>query len=67
MQNDLYLAFINSEKSFNTGHEDMIHMLDEIGLDKKDIQLITNIYWDHQRAMLKQDGKQQNGLSLKEQ
>ena len=47
MQKDLYLAFIDFEKAFDTvRHEEMIKMLEDIGIDKKDIRIITNIYWD---------------------
>ena len=49
---DLYLAFIDYEKAFDrVKHEDLIHILMQIGLDGKDVRIIRNLYWDQEAAM----------------
>ena len=43
---DIYACFIDYEKAFDrVNHESMINCLKDIGLDGKDIKLITNLYW----------------------
>lgn len=55
MQKDVYMCFVDFEKAFDmVRHEDMVRMLQEIGLDNKDIRLLSNLYWD-QKAAVKVD------------
>ncbi|XKL64613.1 hypothetical protein PGB90_004699 [Kerria lacca] len=54
-QQDLYICFIDYEKAFDTvKHEPLIKMLEEIGLDGKDIRIIAKLYWN-QSATVKID------------
>lgn len=52
MQKDIYMCFVDFEKAFDmVRHEDLIRMLQGIGLDDKDIRLISNLYWDQKAAV----------------
>lgn len=43
MQTDVYMCFVAIEKAFGMVRlEDIIGMLQEIGLDENDIQLLSN-------------------------
>lgn len=47
------MCFIDFERAFDTViHEIVIEMLEEIGLDQKDMRIIANLYWD-QKANIK--------------
>ena len=51
-QKDLYLCFVDFEKAFDmVKHEEMSRMLEDIGVDGKDIRLIVNLYWDQKAAV----------------
>lgn len=43
---DVFICFLDYEKAFDRIHHDkLLAMLEEIGLDRQDIQLIKNLYW----------------------
>ena len=57
MQKDLYLCFIDYEKAFDrVKHSEMVKMLENIGVDGKDVRLVKNLYWN-QRAAVKVEGE----------
>lgn len=44
---DVFLCFIDYEKAFdNVKHNLLISYLSDLGLDEKDIRLISNLYWN---------------------
>ena len=44
---DVYACFVDYEKAFDTvQHDKLITILQEIGLDGRDIRLIANLYWN---------------------
>ena len=46
MQNDVYLCFIDYEKTFDTViHQEMLTMLARLGVDEKDLRLIKYLYY----------------------
>ena len=48
----MYTCFIDYSKAFDSvKHEKLINCLKEIHLDGKDIQLITNLYWDQSASV----------------
>ena len=50
---DLYTCFIDYSKAFDRiHHATLIECLEKIGMDGKDIRIITNLYW-HQKAAIK--------------
>ena len=52
MQRKVYLCFVDFQKAFDTvDHEMIIEMLKEIGIDGKDLRLITNLYWEQRAAV----------------
>jgi len=52
MQSDVYTCFIDFEKAFDrVQHDKMIDILQEIGLDGKDIRVIRNVYWDQEAGI----------------
>ena len=55
VKKELYVCFIDYAKAFDrVKHENLIDYLQEIGLDGKDIRVITNLYW-HQKAAMRVD------------
>ena len=57
VQKDLYICFVDYEKAFDkVRHQDLLEMLQEIGLDGKDLRLIKNLYWN-QRAGVRVSGE----------
>ncbi|XP_077295049.1 uncharacterized protein LOC143917414 [Arctopsyche grandis] len=47
MNVDVYACFIDYEKAFdNVRHNKLIEILSQIGLDKRDIRLIGELYWN---------------------
>ena len=58
MQKDMYMCFVDFEKAFDmVRHEDLIRILQRIGLDEKDIRLLSNLYWDQKSAVKIEDVK----------
>ena len=53
VQKDVYLCFIDFvERAFDTvRYENMIDMLQDIGIDGKDIRVLRNLYWDQKAAV----------------
>ena len=50
---DMYTCFIDYSKAFDRVHHDqLIQCLERIGIDGKDIRIITNLYW-HQKAAIR--------------
>ena len=57
MQKDLYICFVDYEKAFDkVRHQDLLEILEEQGLDGKDLRLIKNLYWN-QRAGVRVSGE----------
>ena len=55
VKKEMYVCFIDYAKAFDrVKHENLIDCLKEIGLDGKDIRVITNLYW-HQKAAIRVD------------
>ena len=51
MQKDLYVCFIDYEKAFDTvKHGEIVKMLEDIGVDGKDVRLVKNLYWNQRAA-----------------
>ena len=52
MQQDLYMCFIDYTKALDcVRHEEIIHMLQSLNIDGKDLQSVKNIYWDQTAAI----------------
>ena len=52
VQKEMYVCFIDYAKAFDrVKHENLIKCLKDIGLDGKDIRVITNLYWHQQAAI----------------
>lgn len=50
MNKDVYLCFIDYEKAFDrVRHQQMLEILQRVGLDNRDLRIIANLYWN-QRA-----------------
>ena len=50
---ELYTCFIDYSKAFDRVHHDqLIHCLERIGVDGKDIRIIIELYW-HQKAAIR--------------
>ena len=55
VKKEMYVCFIDYAKAFDrVKHEKLIECLKDIGLDGKDIRVITNLYW-HQKAAIRVD------------
>ena len=64
MQKKVYACFIDYEKAFDTvRHQDLIQMLESIGVDGKEISLLANLYW-HQKATVRINGALSNPVSI---
>ena len=47
MTNDIYLSFVDYTKAFDRiVHNELIHLLDDLNLDDKDLRLIQSLYYD---------------------
>jgi len=52
MQKDLYLVFIDYKKAFDrVKHTHLLEMLDNIGIDDKELRLVQNLYFDQLAAI----------------
>ena len=57
VQKDVFLCFIDYSKAFdNVKHTKLIECLQDIGVDDKDVRLISNLYWE-QTASVKVNDK----------
>ena len=55
LQNDFCICFIDYTKAFDRViHSKMIDCLKEVGIDDRDLQIITKMYWE-QTAVVKTD------------
>ncbi|CAK1603571.1 unnamed protein product [Parnassius mnemosyne] len=65
MQQDVFLCFIDYEKAFDRVlHDSLIAILQNIGLDGKDIRIILNLYWN-QRATVRVDNEETAHIEIK--
>ena len=54
---DIHICFIDYSKAFDmVKHSKMIECLKEIGLDGKDLQIITKLYWNQTAAVRTESG-----------
>ena len=52
MQRDVFLCFIDYQKAFDTvRHEELLRMLERLGVDEKDLRLIKNLYYQQKAAV----------------
>jgi len=58
MRKDLYLAFIDYRKAFDrVKHVQLLEMLDNIGVDDKDLRIIQNLYFEQSAAIKVDDNR----------
>ena len=56
MQKELYLVLVDYKKAFDRGkYVELLEMLDNIGVDDKDLRLIQNVYFDQIAAVRVKD------------
>ena len=56
MNQTLYLCFIDFQRTFDQiKHDKLIKILQEIDIDKKDLKIITEPYWNQEIMMLKDE------------
>ena len=47
VQKDLYVCIVDYERAFDkVRHQDLFEILEEIGVDGKDLRLMKNLYWN---------------------
>ena len=52
MQKDVFICFIDYAKAFDrVQHKQLMHILNSLDLDGKDIRLIQNLYWEQAACM----------------
>ena len=57
VQKDVYICFIDYTKAFDrVKHFKMIGCLSEIGIDDKDLQIITKLYWEQSACVRTESG-----------
>lgn len=57
VQRDLYVCFVDYKKAFDRiEHQRLIEVLQEIGLDGREIIIIRNIYWKHKGCVRTENG-----------
>ena len=57
VQKDVYICFIDYTKTFDrVKHFKMIECLSEIGIDNKDLQIITKLYWEQSACVRTESG-----------
>lgn len=65
MQQEVYIGLIDYAKAFDkVQHEKMIKILQDIGLDARDIRIIRNLYWN-QKANVKVNGELTSEIDIK--
>uniref|UniRef100_A0A8D8L8K4 Craniofacial development protein 2 n=1 Tax=Cacopsylla melanoneura TaxID=428564 RepID=A0A8D8L8K4_9HEMI len=63
--NDAYLCFIDFEKAFDRiKHDKLIEILEDIGIDDKDVRIIRNLYWQ-QSARVRIEGNCTDPVNIK--
>ena len=59
-QQVIFLCFIDYVKAFDkVRHEDLVKLLQNIGADGKDIQIVRNLYWNQEAAVKVEDSNTQ--------
>jgi hypothetical protein len=62
---NIYACFIDYQKAFdNVKHNKLIKILDNVGVDKGDLRIINNLYWN-QRAVIRVDGELSEEVLIK--
>ena len=57
VQQDVYICFIDYTKAFDrVKHVKMIECLSEIGIDDKDLRIITKMYWEQSAVVRTENG-----------
>ena len=57
VQKDVYICFIDYTKAFDrVKHLKMIECLSEIGMDDKDLQIISKLYWEQSASVRTESG-----------
>ena len=57
VQKDVYICFIDYTKAFDqVKHFKMIGCLSEIGIDAKDLQIISKLYWEQSASVRTESG-----------
>ena len=57
VQKDVYICFIDYTKAYDrVKHFKMIECLSEIGMDDKDLQIITKLYWEQPACVRTESG-----------
>ena len=52
MLNDIYITFIDDEKAFDKANHDLLmNDLERIGIDRKDLRLLNNLYREQVAAI----------------
>ena len=63
----MYTCFIDYTNAFDrVKHFKMIECLSEIGIDDKDLQIITKLYWEQSASVRKEGGmerKKESGMA----
>ena len=58
MQSNVFMCFEDFEKALDTvKHEEMIKILNDIGVDEKDTRMISTLYWNQKAAVRVGDEK----------
>ena len=57
VQKDVYICFIDYTKAFDrVTHFKMIEFLSEIGIDDKDLQIMSKLYWEQSACVRRENG-----------
>ena len=52
MQKDLHICYVDFQQAFDmVEHKKLMEMLEDIGLDGKDIRVIRNLYWNQKATV----------------
>ena len=64
-QKDLYKCFIDYEKAFDRGNQEiLIEKLNLAGLDGKDVRIIARLYWE-QAAVVRTEQGNSEGIEIR--
>lgn len=62
---DIYACFIDYHKAFDSvQHDKLISILEDVGIDDKDLRVITNLYWN-QSAHISVEGETSDEVEIK--
>ncbi len=63
-QKDVYMCFIDYTKAFDkVKHEELLNTLMNLDINRKDIRIIQNVYWD-QTACIRIDNELSNYIKI---